>query len=111
MSWKQAPTLFCTVEHVKFVFIVAVYDSILLLSPFTQVTIILQEKVNVHGGAVSLGHPLGCSGARILVTLLGVCLADNFDYFAMYTSTLTGCQSTYIFKWWSYWLFFLIQLV
>ncbi|GMP41972.1 hypothetical protein CsSME_00011881 [Camellia sinensis var. sinensis] len=30
------------------------------------------EKVSVHGGAVSLGHPLGCSGARILVTLLGV---------------------------------------
>ncbi|CAN6448374.1 unnamed protein product [Victoria cruziana] len=30
------------------------------------------EKVNVHGGAVSLGHPIGCSGARILVSLLGV---------------------------------------
>ena len=30
------------------------------------------EKVNVYGGAVSLGHPLGCSGARILVTLLNV---------------------------------------
>jgi acetyl-CoA C-acetyltransferase len=29
-------------------------------------------KVNLHGGAVSLGHPLGCSGARILVTLLNV---------------------------------------
>ncbi len=29
-------------------------------------------KVNVHGGAVSLGHPLGCSGARIVVTLLHV---------------------------------------
>lgn len=28
------------------------------------------EKVNVHGGAVSLGHPLGCSGARIVVSLL-----------------------------------------
>ncbi|TVQ11103.1 MAG: acetyl-CoA C-acyltransferase [Balneolaceae bacterium] len=27
-------------------------------------------KVNIHGGAVSLGHPIGCSGARILVTLL-----------------------------------------
>ncbi len=26
--------------------------------------------VNIHGGAVALGHPLGCSGARILVTLL-----------------------------------------
>ncbi len=31
-----------------------------------------QSKVNVHGGAVSLGHPLGCSGARIIVTLLNV---------------------------------------
>ncbi|WP_196889715.1 acetyl-CoA C-acyltransferase [Aureivirga sp. CE67] len=29
-------------------------------------------KVNVNGGAVSLGHPLGCSGARIVVTLLSV---------------------------------------
>lgn len=29
-----------------------------------------REKVNVNGGAVSLGHPIGCSGARILVTLL-----------------------------------------
>ena len=28
------------------------------------------NKVNIHGGAVSLGHPLGCSGARILVTLM-----------------------------------------
>lgn len=30
------------------------------------------EKVNVHGGAVSIGHPLGCSGARIIVTLINV---------------------------------------
>lgn len=30
------------------------------------------EKVNVHGGAVALGHPLGASGARIVSTLLGV---------------------------------------
>jgi acetyl-CoA C-acetyltransferase len=29
-------------------------------------------KVNVHGGAVSLGHPLGCSGARIVVTLVNI---------------------------------------
>nr|AZB52800.1 acetyl-CoA acetyltransferase 2 [Centranthera grandiflora] len=38
------------------------------------------EKVNVHGGAVSLGHPLGCSGARILVTLLGVLKQKNGKY-------------------------------
>ena len=30
------------------------------------------ENVNIHGGAVSLGHPLGCSGARILVTLIHI---------------------------------------
>jgi acetyl-CoA C-acetyltransferase len=28
------------------------------------------ERVNVHGGAIALGHPLGCSGARLLTTLL-----------------------------------------
>lgn len=28
------------------------------------------EKVNIHGGAVSIGHPIGCSGARIMVTLI-----------------------------------------
>ena len=28
------------------------------------------EKLNIQGGAVALGHPIGCSGARILVTLL-----------------------------------------
>lgn len=34
-------------------------------------------KVNVNGGAVSLGHPLGCSGARIVVTLLHVLSQQN----------------------------------
>ncbi|MCX6292511.1 MAG: acetyl-CoA C-acyltransferase [Bacteroidetes bacterium] len=34
-------------------------------------------KVNVNGGAVSLGHPLGCSGARIIVTLLHVLKQRN----------------------------------
>ena len=29
-----------------------------------------EERINVHGGAIALGHPLGCSGARILTTLL-----------------------------------------
>ncbi|GAV59822.1 Thiolase_N domain-containing protein/Thiolase_C domain-containing protein [Cephalotus follicularis] len=39
-----------------------------------------REKLNVRGGAVSLGHPLGCSGARILVTLLGVLRQKNGKY-------------------------------
>lgn len=37
-------------------------------------------KVNVHGGAVSIGHPLGCSGARIIVTLINVLKANNAKY-------------------------------
>ena len=35
------------------------------------------DNVNVNGGAVSLGHPLGCSGARILVTLINVLHQNN----------------------------------
>lgn len=35
------------------------------------------SKINVNGGAVSLGHPLGCSGARIIVTLINVLEQNN----------------------------------
>ena len=37
-------------------------------------------KVNVHGGAVSLGHPLGASGARIIVTLINVLKQNKAKY-------------------------------
>ena len=37
-------------------------------------------RVNVHGGAVSIGHPLGASGARILVTLIHVLRQNNARY-------------------------------
>ena len=30
------------------------------------------DKINIHGGAIALGHPLGCSGVRLLVTLMNV---------------------------------------
>jgi len=38
------------------------------------------EKVNINGGAVSLGHPLGCSGARIIVTLINILKQNNGKY-------------------------------
>lgn len=38
------------------------------------------KKVNVNGGAVSLGHPLGCSGARIVVTLINVLEQNKAKY-------------------------------
>jgi acetyl-CoA C-acetyltransferase len=37
-------------------------------------------KVNIHGGAVALGHPLGASGARIIVTLINVLKQNNTKY-------------------------------
>lgn len=43
----------------------------------TQLMGLDPEKVNVNGGAVSLGHPLGCSGARIVVTLLHILQQRN----------------------------------
>ena len=36
-----------------------------------------QNKINLNGGAIALGHPLGCSGARIITTLLNVMEQQN----------------------------------
>ncbi len=46
----------------------------------TQLLKLDPNKVNVNGGAVSLGHPLGCSGARIVVTLINVLAQNNGKY-------------------------------
>ena len=43
----------------------------------TKLLNIDKDKVNVYGGAVSLGHPLGCSGARIVVTLINILNQEN----------------------------------
>lgn len=45
-----------------------------------QLLNISPEQTNVNGGAVSLGHPLGCSGARILVTLINVLHQNQARY-------------------------------
>ncbi len=41
------------------------------------------EKINIHGGAVSLGHPLGCSGARIATTLIHILKQQNANIGAL----------------------------
>lgn len=43
----------------------------------TKILGLASDQINVHGGAVSLGHPLGCSGARIVVTLLNALQEKN----------------------------------
>ena len=50
-------------------------------------------KVNVNGGAVSLGHPLGASGARIIVTLINVLKQNNARYGAAAICNV-GCGSS-----------------
>ena len=36
-----------------------------------------ENRLNIHGGAIALGHPLGCSGARIMATLLAALEQEN----------------------------------
>jgi acetyl-CoA C-acetyltransferase len=50
------------------------------------------EKVNVHGGAVSLGHPIGASGARILVTLISA-LIQRKQKFGLATLCIGGGEA------------------
>lgn len=37
------------------------------------------EKTNVHGSGISIGHPIGCTGARIILTLMGIMLRGGHD--------------------------------
>jgi acetyl-CoA C-acetyltransferase len=46
----------------------------------TEILKIDPAKVNVHGGAVALGHPLGCSGARIIVSLIHILSKHKAKY-------------------------------
>lgn len=57
---------------------------------FSVVTLINQkllgiglDKININGGSISLGHPLGCSGSRILVTLINVLKQKNVQFGAL----------------------------
>lgn len=52
---------------------------------------ISQEKVNVNGGAIALGHPLGCTGARIIVTLVHEMQKRNSRY-GLATLCIAGGQ-------------------
>ena len=49
------------------------------------------EKINLNGGAIALGHPLGCSGARILTTLLNV-IEQKKGRFGLATMCIGGGQ-------------------
>ena len=55
-------------------------------------------KVNVNGGAVALGHPLGCSGARILVTLIQVLKQNKAKYGAAAICNGGGGASAFVIE-------------
>ena len=48
-----------------------------------------EEKINLNGGAIALGHPLGCSGTRIIITLMNVMEQNNLS-----TGLATMCIGT-----------------
>jgi acetyl-CoA C-acetyltransferase len=50
------------------------------------------ERVNVHGGAIAIGHPIGCSGARVLVTLIHA-LVDRQGEFGVASLCLGGGEA------------------
>ncbi|WP_224483175.1 acetyl-CoA C-acyltransferase [Robertkochia aurantiaca] len=56
------------------------------------------DKVNINGGAVSLGHPLGCSGVRILITLMSVLEQQNATYGAAAICNGGGGASAMVIK-------------
>jgi len=64
-----------TMEQVDFVELNEAFSVVGIVN--TQKLKLDPAKVNVNGGAVSLGHPLGCSGARIIVTLINVLKQNN----------------------------------
>jgi len=57
-----------------------------------------ESKVNIHGGAVALGHPLGCSGARIVVTLLNVLKNNHAKYGATGICNGGGGSTALVFE-------------
>jgi acetyl-CoA C-acetyltransferase len=83
-TWSQQPEWFTTAPVAairllleKINWTIGQVDLFEINEAFAVVTMVAEreldipaEKVNIHGGAVALGHPIGCSGARILVTLL-----------------------------------------
>ncbi len=56
------------------------------------------QNVNVNGGAVSIGHPLGCSGVRIIITLLHVLKQNNAKYGAAAICNGGGGASAMVFE-------------
>jgi acetyl-CoA C-acetyltransferase len=83
-TWSQQPDWFTTAPIgaiplllEKLSWTIEQVDLFEINEAFAVVTMVAErelkippEKVNVFGGAVALGHPIGCSGARVLVTLL-----------------------------------------
>ena len=83
-TWSQQPEWFTTAPVVairllleKLDWSIDRVDLFEINEAFAVVTMVAErelgiptEKVNIYGGAIALGHPIGCSGARVLVTLL-----------------------------------------
>ena len=66
--------------------------SVQILAVVKELGDIDWNKINIHGGAVALGHPIGCSGARILVTLIYAMIRQQAK-FGLATLCIGGGES------------------
>lgn len=57
-----------------------------------------KEKVNIHGGAIALGHPVGCSGARLIITILNSLQLKKGKYGIVSTCIGTGMGAACLIK-------------
>ena len=64
----------------------------------TKILGISADKTNVNGGAVSIGHPLGASGARIVMSLISVLHQENGTYGAAGICNGGGGASALVLK-------------
>lgn len=67
-----------TLDQIDFFEINEAYAAVILAN--RQILGIAPEKINVYGGAVAMGHPIGVSGARIITTLLSILQQENGRY-------------------------------
>jgi acetyl-CoA C-acetyltransferase len=67
-----------TLDEIDFFEINEAYSSVILANQ--KILGIPSEKINVYGGGVAMGHPIGSSGSRIIATLLSVLHQENGKY-------------------------------
>ena len=93
-------TFYFLLENDVQILYILIVEALIILSYSIDIKLLNLDasKVNVNGGAVSLGHPLGASGARIIVTLINVLKQNNAKYGAAAICNGGGGASAFVIE-------------